>query len=275
MRVVCWNLRGGTDAKWDLLRGLRPDVAVLPEAARRPRRLEPSLLEAAPSWHWVGRNPAKGLAVATFGAESGTLAPDATGRWSVAARQGSLTVLGIWSCPTGGQYALEVERALDAHARWLDPDGELVVAGDFNVAGRGTAPPSAATARLFARLGRLGLTSAYHTVWHEAPGAESTATYFHHRDPERPFHIDFCFVSASLRRRLAGVEVGSFEDWVRPGHSDHCPLVVEFDPAPARRARTAPAAPAAPPEPAEPAAPAALAGGHERHDGLSPGTGGR
>ena len=269
MRVVCWNLRGGTDAKWELLRGLRPDVAVLPEAARAPRRLEPSLLEAAPSWHWVGRNPAKGLAVATFGAESGALAPDATGRWSVAARQGSLTVLGIWSCPTGGQYALEVERALDAHARWLDPDGELIVAGDFNVVGRGAARASGAsgaTARLFARLGRLGLTSAYHTVRHEVPGAESAATYFHHRDPDRPFHIDFCFVSATLRRRLAGVEVGSYEDWVRPGYSDHCPLVVEFDPAPARRART---------EPAEPAEPAGGHERHERHDGLSPGTGGR
>ncbi len=226
--MLCWNLRGGTDAKWDLLRGLHPDVAVLSEAARAPRRLEASLLEVAPAWHWVGLNPAKGLAVATFGADSAVLAPDASGRWSVAARQDALTVVGIWSCPTTGQYAREVDRALDAHSRWLDADRDLIVAGDFNVVGHHGARPGGATARLFARLDRLGLSSAYHLVRKEALGAESAPTYFHHRDPSRPFHIDFCFVSRSLRRRLTDVEVGSFGDWVQPGHSDHCPLVVEF-----------------------------------------------
>jgi len=236
VRLVCWNLRGGTDAKWDLLRGLGPDVAVLPESARSPRRAAGSLLEPAPSWHWVGRNPAKGLAVATFTAESGTVAPDATGRWSVAARVGRLTVLGIWSCPSDGGYALEVRRAVDAHARWLDPSGDVIVAGDFNVAGRAPGrSPSGATAALFGHLGDLGLTSAYHTVRNERFGAESAPTYFHHRDRARPFHIDFCFVSRSIRDRLVAVEVGDYDTWVAPGRSDHVPLVVDIADRPAGR----------------------------------------
>jgi len=229
VRIVCWNLRGGTDAKWDLVRGLRPDVAVLPESARAPRRAEGSLLEPAPSWHWVGRNPQKGLAVATFGIESAVVDAEPGGRWSVAARAGSLLVLGVWSCPSDGRYALEVQRALEAHARRLDAGGDVIVAGDFNVAARqGSDRSRAAVPVLFNRLRRLGLHSAYHSVRHEPYGAESAATYYHHRNPARPFHIDFCFISPSLLERVHHVEVGTFDDWVAPGHSDHVPLVIEL-----------------------------------------------
>lgn len=233
MRVVSWNLRGGTDAKWDLLAGLTPDVAVLPESARAPRRAEPSLLDPGPSWHWVGLNPAKGLAVATFGAAagSGTLAPPATGRWSVAARIGKLTVLGVWSCPADGGYAREVQRSLDAHARWLDPEAEVIVAGDFNVAAMHTGSArgrASAFGKLIAQLRTLGLHSAYHSVRGEPFGAETAATYYHHRNVAQPFHIDFCFVTAPLLERIRSVEVGTHHDWVAPGHSDHVPLIIEL-----------------------------------------------
>ncbi|MCC6438466.1 MAG: endonuclease/exonuclease/phosphatase family protein [Acidimicrobiales bacterium] len=230
MRILCWNLRGGTDAKWDLLRSLRPDVAVLPEAARAPRRAEATLLDPAAHWHWVGANPAKGLAVTTFGRSSGVLAPEATGRWSIAARQGALTVLGVWSCPSDGHYAREVQRAVDSHARWFDPDADVIVAGDFNVDAAGALRRRSGTFRRLAdHLHALGLTSAYHLVRSEPYGAESRATYYHHRNAAHPFHIDFCFVSKPLVERVRSVEVGTFEEWVAPGHSDHVPIVVELD----------------------------------------------
>ncbi|MFN0027577.1 MAG: endonuclease/exonuclease/phosphatase family protein [Acidimicrobiales bacterium] len=234
MRVLCWNVRGATDAKWDHVLELQPDVAVLAEVAQHPRRLQPSLLEPAPAWQWVGVNPAKGLAVSAFGARAatcGVLAPAATGRWSVAARLGSLTVLGIWSCPSaGGTYGTEVVRALDAHARWLDPDAEVIVAGDFNIDGAGALRRrSGAFNKVIDRFGELGLTSAYHTVWHEPFGAESSPTYFHHRNRARPFHIDFCFLSAPLLHRLRAVTVGSYDQWVASGISDHAPLLIELD----------------------------------------------
>ena len=230
MRVVCWNLCGGTDKKWDLLAGLGPDVAVLSEVARQPKRLAASLLEEPPSWQWVGLNPAKGLAVATFaGPACGVLAPASSGRWSVAARQGALTVLGIWSCPSEGNYGREVIRALDAHTRWLDPAANVIVAGDFNIDGAGALRRRTSVfAQVIDRLAGLGLTSAYHAVRQESFGGETAPTYYHHRQPAQPFHIDFCFLSKPLLERLRSVEVGSFADWVAPGFSDHVPLVVEL-----------------------------------------------
>lgn len=228
MRLVCWNLCRGTDAKWGHVEAMAPDVAVLAEVAQSPRALAPNLFEPETrcSWHWVGTNSGKGLAVATFGRPSVPILADAVGRWSVAARVGDQVVLGIWSCPSGGggarAYEREVLRGLDGHARWLG-DRPLAVAGDFNVVGRAGGFP-----RLARRFEELGLRSAYHHFFDEPLGAEIRPTYFHLRDRLRPFHIDFCFLSEALLDRLIAVEVGHYDEWVATGLSDHVPLVVEL-----------------------------------------------
>lgn len=246
MRLVVWNLCGATDRKWPHLEALRPDIAVLPEAARQPKALsrgDTLFGDVPPHWHWVGVNPAKGLAVATFGRPSGVVTTVATGRWSVAVRAGKLVVLGVWSCPsqTGAAgYTAEVVRAIDTHERVLRGAAGVVVAGDFNVDGK-----VAGWRKIQPRLAALGLVSAYHHYTGEGFGLESAPTYFHQRKSTAPFHIDFCFLSEHLLgqvseqglRQVSGqvleqsfqhVSLGSFDDWVATGVSDHVPLVVDL-----------------------------------------------
>lgn len=43
------------------------------------------------------------------------------------------------------------------------------------------------------------------------------------------FHCDFVFASAELLPRLTDVQVGTFDEWIHSGLSDHCPVSVEFD----------------------------------------------
>jgi endonuclease/exonuclease/phosphatase family metal-dependent hydrolase len=153
----------------------------------------------------------------------------------VGVRAGGLHALGIWSCPSGSgaaAYLLEVRRAVNAHGRWLSGPGPRLVGGDLNVMGTGYG--AAGFRRLAGELSDLGLRSAYHAFFEEHFGAESRATYFHHRRRDRPFHIDFCFLSADLLERVRHVEVGAYDDWVAGAAgsvSDHVPLVVELAPA--------------------------------------------
>jgi endonuclease/exonuclease/phosphatase family metal-dependent hydrolase len=157
--------------------------------------------------------------------------------------------VGIWSCPSGGggpAYLQEVRRGVEAHARWLSADGPRVVAGDLNVTGGGTS--AAGFRRLADQLAELGLHSVYHAFFGEPLGAETRPTYFHLRHEARPFHIDFCFLSADLLERVTHVELGTYADWVdraSRGVSDHVPLVVDLAPAdePAGPGAGQPAAP--------------------------------
>ena len=47
------------------------------------------------------------------------------------------------------------------------------------------------------------------------------------RKIDRPYHIDFCFASLNLIDKLESVKIGAYEKWTK--HSDHKPLIVNFD----------------------------------------------
>jgi exonuclease III len=230
MRLVVWNIRSGTDRKWAALTSMKPDVAVLCEAAQRPKSLAaPALGEPDLYWEWEGTNPNKGLAIASWGSPMRRLdTTKSIGRWSIAAKIGKVTVVGVWSCPlTSGAYAGEVGRALEAFADPLASSDQCVVAGDFNVSGR---HPSFDALRR--RFEALGMVSAYHQATDDPFGWESTMTWHARHDAERSYHIDFVFVSTAFARSITNVEVRSPELMIATGLSDHSPIIVDFDETP-------------------------------------------
>lgn len=48
-----------------------------------------------------------------------------------------------------------------------------------------------------------------------------------YRKKEKPYHIDYCFVSEDLLDKVKEVEIGTYEKWT--AHSDHSPLYIKFD----------------------------------------------
>jgi endonuclease/exonuclease/phosphatase family metal-dependent hydrolase len=46
------------------------------------------------------------------------------------------------------------------------------------------------------------------------------------RKREKPYHLDYCFLSRDLLERVTDVRVGEYEDWI--GLSDHMPLIVDL-----------------------------------------------
>ncbi|MGI9500761.1 MAG: endonuclease/exonuclease/phosphatase family protein, partial [Geminicoccaceae bacterium] len=67
MRLIAWNCSMALHRKVEALLALRPDIAVIAECAEpeRLRRLSSfDWIESEPVW--VGRHPAKGLAVFAF-----------------------------------------------------------------------------------------------------------------------------------------------------------------------------------------------------------------
>lgn len=238
MRIVTWNCNMAFRRKFAALLALKPDLAIIPECERKDLVTADAAFGAC-SAVWIGDNPHKGLGVFAFGDFAAEL--DTAWRPEIpyvaplrVSGPVALHLLAVWAChhkPHSYENRLgPLRRALAAYGDFVSA-GPTVVAGDFNNNVYWDKPrhPNNHSAAV-ADLGALGLESAYHSDRRVAQGAEPEPTlYWRDRRRDGPtYHIDYCFIPTSWRGRLTRVSVGTFEDWVGAGLSDHVPLTVEM-----------------------------------------------
>jgi hypothetical protein len=234
--------------KLDALLELKPDVAILPEAGDPSVSSVASVLaERHMTYEWLGPRPrtgrTKGLAVLARGSYrlERAFAGAHDLEWILPLRvtgpAARFTLIAAWamnhraSNRLPGEYHLrQVDRALEIHRDLLSP-GPIVVAGDFNNAVRwdevGRAGLEGNFAVTASRLADIGLVSAYHKATGKEFGHECADTFFQRSSgTTHGYHIDYCFIPTSWS---AGVEasVGSLQDWVGSGLSDHAPLIID------------------------------------------------
>lgn len=77
------------------------------------------------------------------------------------------------------------------------------------------------------RLAEKGIHSLYHVHHQQEQGKEAHPTFYLYRQKEKAYHIDYCFGSADMVKRLVSVEVGEHEEWMK--WSDHVPAMVTFN----------------------------------------------
>jgi len=72
-------------------------------------------------------------------------------------------------------------------------------------------------------LSNIGIESLYHYQTAEVQGAEKQPTFFLHRKKEKPYHIDYAFLSKDLLPN-SEIIIGEREKWIAV--SDHMPVSV-------------------------------------------------
>lgn len=227
MRIVSWNCNGGLKKKLDAMLALEPDIAVIQECSRRD--LEAS---GATTVAWTGRNPHRGLGIAAFGCTSIVIRDDSESEtpWYLTAsiHRGALHLLGLWATVHQGpkRYVRVAHDIVDRCTEFLAVDHAIAI-GDFNSNAiwdaryRGHSHTD-----LVAKFGKIGLTSAYHSTRGEADGQELTPTHYLYRHRDRPYHLDYGFLSTRLMPS-ATFTIGDPAEWLK--WSDHMPLVVDID----------------------------------------------
>ncbi|HET6767701.1 MAG TPA: hypothetical protein VFH08_09890, partial [Chitinophagaceae bacterium] len=71
-----------------------------------------------------------------------------------------------------------------------------------------------------------GVYSTYHLFHKQIQGKEQHPTLYMYRHKDKPYHIDYCFVSKDILNRIESVEIGDFDSWIK--HSDHVPVMITF-----------------------------------------------
>jgi exodeoxyribonuclease-3 len=224
------------------LEDLRPDIAIVPECENPERLWGKQPLLAPIPMDWIGSNENKGLAVLAFNGYRITRHADYSPnlRWMLPVEvRGPVNfhLLAVWAMnhriPKVDSQKLSGQPLVAAHRyRGFLLAGPSVVAGDFNGNVRWDKGKRATNhANTVAALEQLGLTSAYHVGACELHGKESAATlYWRDRKLDGPkYHVDYCFLPMDWCSCVSEIRVGSFDDWVASGYSDHVPLVVDVD----------------------------------------------
>ena len=248
MRLVVWNANMAVHRKLDtVLQQLHPDVLVLSECAaestlagKYPRPVPWSSMAWAGKVPEPPKNPDKGLAVMTFGAYRIQASPpvEPTMEWVVRtdiAGPLPFSLIAVWAMNHRAsnikafpQSNPQPAAALNAYG--AEGSGPTILAGDFNhnVSWDADMPHAKQHARTLDAAKRAGLASAYHQHFDEAQGAESAPTLYWRGAGQKTFHIDYAFIPEVWRPRLREVSVGSKQDWIDSGLSDHVPLVVDL-----------------------------------------------
>jgi exonuclease III len=231
MRIISWNCNGALRKKLTALRSYEADVYVIQECENPKESTDSDYRAWASNYLWVGGNKNKGLgvfakpeiALSPLDLDAGTLES-----FIPCTLNGLIVLLAVWTrqanSPTFG-YIGQLWKYLQRHKAALSGE-DVVVIGDFNSNVCWDAWDRwwnhSDVVREFEE---LGIHSLYHAVKNEAQGSESDPTFYMHRKREKPYHIDYVFLSKKYLPS-ASLVVGNPSVWLE--HSDHMPLFVEM-----------------------------------------------
>ncbi len=222
--------------KADIILAHKPDILVVPEC-EHPDKLKFSDDTLKPtSTVWFGANTNKGLGIfsynnfklklrKTHNPELKTIIP-------IAVTGGSydFDLYAIWANnpdDPDGQYVEQVWKAIHHYDKKLKNKRTILV-GDFNsntIWDRKYREGN--HSNVVKRLEEKGIFSCYHLHHNQTQGEEEHPTFYLYKHNDKPYHLDYCFVSADMASRIGKVEIGEYEVWKK--YSDHVPVMVTID----------------------------------------------
>ncbi len=235
MKIIHWNCQGAFRKKKEALDFFKADILVISEC-ESPQRLKYGKLIPKPTAHfWYGDSEHKGIAVFSYSSYKIEPLPVFNPKFRyivpllISNENEQFHLFAIWAMDDKkdrkSSYIGQVWKALEYYQKLLSESCILV--GDFNSnqiwdkqsrVGNHT--------DVVNKLAENGIKSLYHDKYKEVHGQESEATFYLHRNKNKPYHMDYCFVSETLLKNGHKFSVGSFEKWIP--FSDHSPLFIDL-----------------------------------------------
>lgn len=249
MKVITWNCNGALRRKLTQADSLDADLLVIQEC-EDPSRSTQEYRQWAGQYLWLGESKNRGIGV--FPKKGRSVSPLT---WSGSfqmpgfkSRSRSLqwhtdelrlflpftvdehlTMLAVWTKGSNSGvfgYIGQFWKYLQIHRDELSQSKTMIL-GDFNSnAMWDKADCWWSHSDVVAELESMAFKSLYHTQYEEAQGQETQPTFFLQRNPLKPYHIDYVFVSEDLQAACK-VAVGHQEPWLTV--SDHMPVSIWMD----------------------------------------------
>ena len=211
----------------------QPDILVVPECEHPGKLLFPVNTPKPTDTLWFGNNQNKGLAIFSYSKSRFTVLDNHNRDLrmiipiAVTGGQFDFNLFAIWANnPTDrdGHYIEQVWKAVH-HYDSLLTNTKTILIGDFNSNTIWDRKHRVSNhSNVVKLLEDKGIFSTYHLHHKQTQGTEKHPTLYMYRHKDKPYHLDYCFVSADLAKRLRSVEIGEFDFWSK--YSDHMPVIV-------------------------------------------------
>ncbi|MGO4890396.1 hypothetical protein ACJ2A9_21830 [Anaerobacillus sp. MEB173] len=240
IKLISWNCSRGllTKEKYKKLQEFSPDIAIIQESPEPSKFNDDFNYDDA---KWIGKEGGIGLCVISFSDDYKltVLDDEIKYEWIVPIKvtgKADFVMIAVWTKRVSGysSYGHLLYTAIEEYKILLN-NSKVIIIGDFNVDKNLKASYSGIQGfnQFIALFNKYGLKSCYHHFYNEEFGLESKPTYFHQRKLEKPFHIDYCFVSKDILQIIQKFYLGDLEEWFNL--SSHLPLILEIALSPTER----------------------------------------
>ncbi len=235
MKIITWNCNMAFRKKAGIIVKHKPDILIIPECEHPDKLLFAAGTKKPTDILWFGSNQHKGLGIFSYSNFRFKLREEHNEDFQmiipIAVTGGSIdfNLFAIWANNPNdpdGQYVEQVWKAINHYDKLLTGQ-PVVLAGDFNSNTIWDRKYRAGNhSNVVKYLEEKNIHSAYHLYHKQTQGKEKHPTLYLYRHKDKPYHLDYCFVSADLAKKLQSVKVGTYRSWKQ--FSDHVPVITNF-----------------------------------------------
>ena len=213
----------------------QPNIIIVPEC-EHPEKLNFKKGDLKPTdIFWEGKNKNKGLGVFSYSNYTFQIFeeynPEIKSIIPLKIKNDDIEFIlfAIWANNPddyGNQYVGQIWKAIHYYEMLLN-NPKVILIGDFNSNSIWDKNHNEGShSEVVDFLEKKGIFSTYHIFHNQKQGKEEQPTLFIYRHRNKPYHIDYCFLTKDLYKNIHEVYVGDYRDWIEL--SDHMPLVVDI-----------------------------------------------
>lgn len=236
MKIITWNCQGAFRKKYELILLEKPDILIIQECEHPSKLLFNDSVEKPRDILWFGDNSNKGICIFSFWDFELNLLENYNSEiryiipiW-VSNKKSEFTLFAIWAnnrLDKYNQYIEQIWKALHFYENLLE-NKNIIITWDFN------------SNKIWDKKHQIGnhtdvidklisknIHSIYHKQHNEIQWEEKQPTFFLQRNKDKPYHIDYCFVTSNLLENIQEFRIGIYENF--KDHSDHLPLITTIN----------------------------------------------
>jgi exodeoxyribonuclease III len=235
MKIITWNCNMAFRKKAAYILDCKPDIVVVPECEHPDNLLFADDIPQPTDMLWFGENRHKGLAIFSYSHYRFSLMEQHNKDFkmvipiSVTGGRFDFILFAVWANNPNdpdGTYVTQTWKAIHYYETLLN-NKMIVLIGDFNsntIWDKKRRADNHSNVVKF--LQEKGIESTYHLHHQQQQGTEAHPTYYLYRHEDKPYHLDYCFASTAMIKKMKSVEIGAYDTWIK--YSDHVPVIVSF-----------------------------------------------